>query len=753
LSWQKLTKASIKVVEDTSSCLNSPTIEIVEHIGRDHMEMCRFTGLDDIEYKKVEAALQIMASKASRLHEATERQAQQVVKNKKDRMEDRREERTEERRRFLWDSLRFDQIDHRRTDIKCAHPKTCEWFLRSRCYLDWIDVAKLKQHTGLLWIKGKPGAGKSTLMKFTLTEAENMTNDGVTISFFFHASGAELQKSTVGMYRSLLWQFLEQVPRRRACFDPPGGFTKLGDNENPDWSTPQWSLERLKDLFEKVVLNSSSPQRSDPGNVPEKLKSLVCFIDALDECEESQIRDMVSFFESLCERAVSSGNPFRVCLSSRHYPNIRVSCGLDLVLEGQAGHTQDITDYLTKKLRIGYSKLAQQIREELQENASGVFMWAVLVVEILNKEYDAGRIHALRKRLSTIPRDLHDLFRDTLSRDKRNRNELLLCVQWVLFSRCPLTPAELYYAILSGLEESNIDYLTTEDAQVTAEDMNRFILDCSKGLVEVVASKSSAVQFIHESVRDFLLKENGLAELWTDLGSDFRGTSHDILKKCCVTYIAVGASSVLDFTKSLPSQRIRESTTQRFPFLEYAVRNVMNHADLAQEGNISQLGFIETFDWFNWLELSNLFTEYEVYRHTSKASLLYLFAENDLPNLIKIHPFRLSYLELEDDRYGSPLHASIVTRSHRALRTFLEQEVQSQPSVSLLRRLLDQFNFQEPSPSTPRYRFQRGSKALSPILNLSNGVLAPFLLAAGKECGVIVRRLARSDACSYLALR
>ena len=470
-----LTKSSIKVVEDTSSCLNSPTIEIAEHIGRDHMEMCRFTGLDDIEYKKVEAALETMTSKVSRPHERSGRRDQNAAKEKK----------KEERRQFLWNSLEFDQIDYRRTDIKGAHAKTCEWFLRNRCYLDWIDVAKLNQHAGLFWIKGKPGAGKSTLMKFALTQAERTINEKVVISFFFHARGIDLQKSTIGMYRSLLWQLLGKLPMLKCCFDY-AGLVKLDDNEHLDWSTPRWSLESLKDLFEKAVLAL-------------RLRSLVCFIDALDECEESQIRDMVSFFESLCEKAACSYNRLHVCLSSRHYPNITINRGLDLVLEGQAGHSQDITDYLNSKLKIGPSKLAKQIQQELQEMASGVFMWVVLVVEMLNKEYDGGRIHALRKRLMNIPGDLHELFRDILTRDERHRNELLLCIQWVLFSRRPLTPGELYYAILSGLGSNVIEDLAAEDIEITAEDVQRFILDCSKGLVEVVSSKSSIVQFIHES--------------------------------------------------------------------------------------------------------------------------------------------------------------------------------------------------------------------------------------------------------------
>jgi hypothetical protein len=45
------------VVEDTSSTLNDATVEITQHIASNHMDMCRFKGLEDVEYKKVAAAL------------------------------------------------------------------------------------------------------------------------------------------------------------------------------------------------------------------------------------------------------------------------------------------------------------------------------------------------------------------------------------------------------------------------------------------------------------------------------------------------------------------------------------------------------------------------------------------------------------------------------------------------------------------------------------------------------------------------
>ncbi|KAL5593502.1 hypothetical protein FOBRF1_012604 [Fusarium oxysporum] len=64
----------------------------------------------------------------------------------------------------------------------------------------------------------------------------------------------------------------------------------------------------------------------------------------------------------------------------------------ELVLEGQEGHDQDIISYLDSELEIGDSKLAQEVRAQIKEKASGVFMWVVLVSGILQqKKHGIGR--------------------------------------------------------------------------------------------------------------------------------------------------------------------------------------------------------------------------------------------------------------------------------------------------------------------------------------------------------------------------
>ncbi|KAF2684925.1 Pfs, NB-ARC and ankyrin domain protein, partial [Lentithecium fluviatile CBS 122367] len=558
----------------------------------------------------------------------------------------------DEQRQGLLESLRFKQIDARQMTIKTAHAKTCRWLLKNVQYLKWLDTTKLDEHHGFLWIKGNAGTGKSTLMKFALVNARKTMKDRIVLSFFFNARGEDIEKSTIGTYRSLLLQLLERLPALQSVLD---SLDLLASTFSTDH---QWSVEPLKTLLEQAIRALGE-------------SSVVCFIDALDECEEKQVREMIQFFEHIGELAVSNGIRFQVCFSSRHYPHITIRNGLELILEGQEGHTQDITNYVETELKIGKSKTAQQVRVELQEKASGIFMWVVLVVGILNKESDRGQVHTLRRKLQEIPGDLHELFRDILTRDSHNRDGLVLCIQWVLFAKQPLSPEQLYHAILSSIDPEAVTEWDPEE--ITKDVTKLFILDSSKGLVEATVSKEPRVQFIHESVRDFLLKENGLSKIWPEFGSNFQGQSHERLKQCCMKQISIDVATPLEIPDSLPkasSQQaadLRKLAVQKFPFLEYAVQNALYHANMAAGHDIAQAHFLESFPYPRWVTLNNLFQKHEVRKHTKHVSCLYLLAELNMANLIRVLRSASRCMDVENERYGCPLFAAAATSSEEAL--------------------------------------------------------------------------------------
>ena len=551
-------------------------------------------------------------------------------------------------RRGLFDSLWHHTIDTRYATIKTAHARTCEWLLKKPEYQDWLDINKTQNHHGVLWIKGKPGSGKSTLVKFAVSNARKTRAETAIISFFFNARGEDLEKSTLGMYRSLLYQILNTFPDLQSVLDC------LRPNVPREGETYRWEKDDLQNLFTAAIQNLGQCR-------------LMCFIDALDECEEDQIRDLVAFLEHLGRLATSSRIHFYVCLSSRHYPHISIENGVEMILEDQEDHIHDITKYLNGTLRAGRGKQSEQIKEELLQRSSGVFLWVVLVVQILNKEYDHGRIHGLRKRLREIPDGLEKLFEDILTRDGENMEELILCLQWILYAKRPLRQEEVYYAILSGTDPEALTSTTSEE--ITTQDMERFILSCSKGLAETTRLKARTVQFIHESVREFLLGKHGFNKLRLELGF---GLSQDRLKQCCYSYMTIDTSELLPSGTELPAasseegRGLRESIPKKFPFLEYAVHYVLYHADVAEGQGISQKAFLEKFALSNWIMLDNLFEKFRIRRHTSRASLLYILAEKNLSNLIRIElesGFDPNTVveRCENERYVTPLNAALAS--------------------------------------------------------------------------------------------
>jgi ankyrin repeat protein len=618
--------------------LNDLGIEITQHIASNHMDMCRFSGLDDVDYGKVVGAL-------NRVLEATATLAPSRMGSVLS---------ADQRRTYL-DSLRFNQIDARHATIKAAHAKTCNWLLSKSEYQDWLDVNKISEHHGFLWIKGKAAAGKSTIMKFVYANAKKKMTHTIIVSFFFNARGEDLEKSVLGMYRSLLFQLLEKLPELQNLFD------FLGSTAISNGEFHGWDIEILKDIFGRAIKNL--------GN-----RCLACFIDALDECEEDEVREMIAFFEYLGQLAVSSQIRFHICFSSRHYPYITIEKSVQLNLEDQEGHQQDIANYLHSELKAGHSNLVEQIKAEILERASGIFLWVVLVVKMLNKEYDRGRIHALRKRLDEIPNELDELFKDILTRDGQNIEELILCLQWILCAKQPLKCEELYFAILAGVDPEALIAWSPEETN--KQDMERFILSSSKGLAEITKSKHQTIQFIHESVRDFLRK-NGLNRLRSDLGSNFTGLSHERLKRCCQNYMRVDISEYLPLGTPLPTASSEEAAYLRrliidkFPFLEYAVRNVLHHADAADGYGISQDSFLESFFLGDWINLNNLFERYQVRRYTSRVSLLYILAEENLPNLIRLELKQIPHMDIKGGRHCFPLLAAVAHGNENAVRALL----------------------------------------------------------------------------------
>lgn len=562
--------------------------------------------------------------------------------------------------------LKFDVMETRRTTIQKALLKTCSWILADPAYLSWTQPQALQQHHGFFWIKGKPGAGKSVMVKFLDTHIQKTKNlTDVCISFYFSARGESLEKTFVGMYRSLLWQLLSAVPELQTVLST---VTRLSAESDE-------ILETLQSLLLDACLKLGR-------------RRLYCFVDALDECQEQDVSNLVDFFQDLGQSTIDVGVSVCVCFASRHFPVLDIPTGLRLTLEDSHEHTSDLEKYARHKLKVGTAKQSMWVTEELLSRANGIFLWLILVIDILNKEFTAGRIHDVHERLKSIPQGLTELFKQITQRHSNQMEEHMLCLRWILYAKRPLGLHEFHFAMLAGLP--NTKSLQWDRQLLTEDQMLRFLQTASKGLAELTRGTSPKIQFIHESVRDFLLSEDGFDHMRSDI-KHTTANAHEILKNCCLRGIeqeahqacqqALDGEMPCDLTTSnatsaewkRPLEEPRAKVCQRFPFLDYATTFLLHHANEAAE-QISQKEFLEQIDprISEWASCANLLQRHRINIYKSQPDLVYLCAERDLARLISaLHAQEKSLTQDTGQRCTIPLLSALANKAENAARELL----------------------------------------------------------------------------------
>jgi len=575
----------------------------------------------------------------------------------------------------LLKSLLFDRIDARERNVRKALSRTCDWLFRHSEFLEWRTAQDVSSHNRFLWIKGKPGCGKSTIMKTALewTRKENrkQNTEQAVVHYFFNARApSSLEKSSLGLYRSLTYQLLCACPFMRPLFSTKFALKEPGELDDA------WTEEELQDFLGDVVTSI------EPSN-------LCIFIDALDEGEhQNDVRQMISFLVDLSERALEpdSSCKLRICLSSRHYPHISINKGLSLVVEEQPAHGRDIETYIRQKLIGSDGEDKIELRTEIRHKSASIFLWVVLVVDMLNKiRDDGGSLKDMRARLDTIPGDLNKLFKEILAKNIHGVEASVALFQWVLFSMRALEAEELYLAIEQSRSPADATWSPLHKIHAPSTGgLARYILNCSRGLVELTSTQPPVVQFIHETVREFLINENGLASLLPALSANLRGISHEVLKIGCLRYIS--ASEVPKDLERYFMQGHKDNSSymclknnlrKQMPFIDYAASYVYSHAEYAQRHGVSQETFLRSkinadgrwrgLDrlWWNVLE------RFKARKYADNVTILYFVAEQGYPSLLSTLLTMSNSVNVQCGRYGTALQAACVTGNEQVVLSLI----------------------------------------------------------------------------------
>lgn len=503
-------------------------------------------------------------------------------------------------------SLAFPEMYARQNDIERAAEGTCKWLLRHEKYRGWAD-----SNHGLICIKGKPGSGKSTLVRYALGDAivaarvrdgsllqhsegslrsgepagAHAEPDTLTLSFFFHDRGTSLQKTRLGLYRSLLHQLLRYVPNAI-----PGALLTTFDDRTKKMGEPgekwSWHWRELQDFFQLSLHKALESHQ-------------VClFVDALDEYGEENANELIDSFNSWFQ-ASPRQSQFRICFTSRHYPPLALPKEVaEIRLEDE--NKNDISAYVQAELS-DWSKNAKlaSMWTDITDRASGVFVWARLIVpRVLKLEREGESPRKIKNEIENTPQELDDLYRGLVKEVAVKPNSLKL-ISWICFAMEPLTLDELRWAMAV-----DPTYSSEPDSLRQCEDTDDFATDCdmmekrlkalSCGLAEAVPS-SRIVQFIHQTVKDFFIS-GGLSALQNLQDPACERTNEDELEavaqyqlsRTCIRYLS--ADEIM--LSELPSWGLKDV----FPLLRYATIWWIAHAQKSEK-SISQADLLVYFNW------------------------------------------------------------------------------------------------------------------------------------------------------------
>ena len=213
--------------------------------------------------------------------------------------------------RFL-ETLGYPEIHRRQETVSEAYQKTFQWVYEPNAVggsaTRWDSIVQwFERGSGIYWISGKAGSGKSTLMNYICQDNRSQdllkiwsgTKEVFTPTFFFWNAGTSLEKSIEGLLRSVLYQILKKFPALTPkASDERSAPSSADDGHRTFGQTLAWTERRLLKAFHNLI-----PQ------VQKKCRICI-FIDGLDEIggESDAAIEVVKSMLSA---------DLKVCLSSR----------------------------------------------------------------------------------------------------------------------------------------------------------------------------------------------------------------------------------------------------------------------------------------------------------------------------------------------------------------------------------------------------------------------------------------------------
>lgn len=504
------------LIVDSESAVLGYREEMQIPMTADHRSICKFESQFDANYIILRNALASTVAKITMVDPELERKESRS--------------RLSVIRRYLGVSDVFENDFFTAQDARM--PGSCQWISTKEPYVGWRDG--VSGDGKILWVKGKPAAGKSVLAGYVIDE---LRESGLSCSYFFFKHGDKSKSRFGSCLRTLAFQMASSnIEAQHNILTMQRDGVRLGDVDDR-------TLWRL--LFRSGVLQTTVTQH-------------YWVIDALDECF-----NVSALFDAILPK-LDNSFPLKILFTSRDTAN------LDQSFSGLTpGMVQSLSISVTDTLadiKLSVENGAQSLPivgpegrsslvDKIIEKSNGSFLWTILVLKELRNCYSMNEIDQI---LEEVPTDMEDMYKrilDSMSQSIRGKDLAKAVLIWTACAIRPMTVTELSGAL-------------TLDIKDTFPKLKESISSLCGQLVAV--DKFGKVQVIHGTVREFLLKDS--------LDSEFA-----IDKRLANTRIAEGCLRYLTGEEMKPPRTNRRRTmpTNRASFALYACNAYSYHLSRA----------------------------------------------------------------------------------------------------------------------------------------------------------------------------
>lgn len=415
-------------------------------------------------------------------------------------------------------SLFFRSMSYREDKISERHAQTFEWvFAEPRQSADglplWSSFPKWLEgdSSEIIWITGKPGSGKSTLVKFIAHDSrfrQSLTRwaEGsqlLTARFFSWSAGAERpQKTHEGLLRTLLLQVLVQDKSLTTRLFPGRLFLLQLFDRDVNF-LPEPSIDELMRAFRALL------------SVTSQSVKLALIINGLDEFEDDH-KELVSLLHE-----ASSRPGVKICTSSRPWNVFKDEYINNPTLQLEKLTHDDIKLYVQERLQrspgfqefqVTNSAVAITIIEDLVEKARGVFLWVSIVSGLLETMFLEGcGPDDLRATIGSVPGEVSQLFMYIWDRtEPRFRTE---ASQYFQIKRAMDGCRFHTYALAFWLGDPAISVdmqvtdMTSEYISNAVNSLGRKLMSRTGGILEIKPGSEmahSSIDYMHRTAVDWV---------------------------------------------------------------------------------------------------------------------------------------------------------------------------------------------------------------------------------------------------------